>query len=263
MRGANYPAVTDKDIFNALIPLPPLSEQQRIVARIKECMERVEEIEKLRAEAEADRNSLLQALIDAELDGANGGRHAFADVCSIQSALIDPTGTQFLESIHVGGANIESGTGVLLNLKTSREEKLKSSKFPFNSGMVLYNKIRPYLRKVARPEFEGICSADMYPLLPDKQKLLKDYLFYILLSGDFTRYAIQGSNRAGMPKVNREHLFKYVFTLPSIDQQKVICTKLDQAFSAFLSIKQELSTQEQSERLLRDAILRKAFSGEL
>jgi type I restriction enzyme S subunit len=103
----------------------------------------------------------------------------------------------------------------------------------------------------------------MYPLLPDKQKLLKDYLFYILLSGDFTRYAIQGSNRAGMPKVNREHLFKYVFTLPSIDQQKVICTKLDQAFSAFLSIKQELSTQEQSEKLLRDAILRKAFSGEL
>ena len=38
MRGASYPAVTDNDVYEAIIPLPPLPEQRRIVARIEELM---------------------------------------------------------------------------------------------------------------------------------------------------------------------------------------------------------------------------------
>jgi type I restriction enzyme S subunit len=61
MRGANYPAVTDKDILSAKIPLPPLAKQRRIVARIKECMERVEEIEALRTESYNECSIVLRA----------------------------------------------------------------------------------------------------------------------------------------------------------------------------------------------------------
>src|SRR5262249_9064397 len=48
MRGASYPAVTDRDVLDARIPLPAMEEQRRIVARINECMERVDEIDGLR-----------------------------------------------------------------------------------------------------------------------------------------------------------------------------------------------------------------------
>ena len=47
---------------------------------------------------------------------------------------------------------------------------------------MLYNKIRPYLKKVARPDFSGLCSADMYPLEVDSEKISRDFLYYILLS---------------------------------------------------------------------------------
>lgn len=45
MRGATYPAVADSDVLDAVIPLPDVTEQRRIVSRIKACMERVEEID--------------------------------------------------------------------------------------------------------------------------------------------------------------------------------------------------------------------------
>lgn len=38
VKGALYPAVTDKDVRNQIIPLPPLTEQQRIAARLNKQM---------------------------------------------------------------------------------------------------------------------------------------------------------------------------------------------------------------------------------
>lgn len=62
MRGATYPAVTDSDVMEAAIPVPPVSDQKRIVARIKECIERVDEIDKLRALSDAESRILLRSI---------------------------------------------------------------------------------------------------------------------------------------------------------------------------------------------------------
>ncbi len=50
----------------------------------------------------------------------------------------------------------------------------------------------------------------------------RDFLFHMLLGYDFTEYAISGSDRAGMPKVNRNHMFAYSFQLPPLEAQKEI-----------------------------------------
>ena len=263
-RGANLPRISMSEIWKHDIPVPSSREEQcRIVGRIKECMERVEEIQNLRSETTKERNALLESLIEAEFQSAAGDAVVFEEVCGITSELADPRKPGFIDSIHVGGANIESETGRLIDLKTSREEKLKSAKFPFDPSMVLYNKIRPYLKKVARPDFRGICSADMYPLSPEPAVLDKDYLFFLLLSRDFTRYAIDGSNRAGMPKVNRKHLFAYRFNLPPLDQQQQIAERLNEALTTLGIMRAEYLAMQTDESHLRGAILRKAFAGEL
>lgn len=263
MRGANYPAVSDADVLDAVIPLPELDDQRRIVARIKECMERVEEIESLRKASLTERTYLAESLIEAELANLEGDEVAMADVCEITSRLIDPREAQYQPVLHVGGANIESKTGRLIDLKTAAEENLKSGKFSFDGSVVLYNKIRPYLMKVARPDFSGLCSADMYPLTPNAERATRDFIYYILMSRRFTDYAISGSNRAGMPKVNREHLFAYRFKLPSLNVQQQICEHLDSAVEAVHLLGQEMSSTEVEFAQLRESILRKAFAGEL
>ncbi|ODA32135.1 restriction endonuclease subunit S [Planctopirus hydrillae] len=263
-RGANLPRIAMSELWEHEIPAPTsLDEQRRIVKRINECLSRVDEISILRAASLRDREHLLESLIEAELRAADGEDVALADVCSIESPLVDPRESRFQQRLHIGGANIESSTGRFVDLKTAREEKLKSSKFTFDSRMVLYNKIRPYLKKVARPDFEGLCSADMYPLLPDGHKLSRDYLFYLLLSRSFTRYAIDGSIRAGMPKVNRDHLFSFTFKLPSFEKQQSTTRILDGAFIVVEQLRRDMLSTSIEVGALRESILRKAFAGEL
>lgn len=260
---AVIPIINQEKIKQIPISYPSINEQHRIVARIKECMERVEEIEGLRTEAMQERDYLLESLIEAEYQEAEGEKVTLADVCSITSSLVDPREQQYIDLLHVGGGNIEAKTSKLFDLKTAREEKLKSSKFTFDGSMVLYNKIRPYLMKVARPDFSGLCSADMYPLFPDPKKLTRDYLFYLLISRNFTNYAIAGSNRAGMPKVNRKHLFAYQFTLPTIEKQHQITEALDSVVSAVEGLRADMTESASEANALRESILRKAFAGEL
>ena len=262
-RGATIKGVTTQVLDTLEIPLPPLVEQCLIVARIKECMDRVDEIETLRDESIKERAFLSESLIEAELHTLDGSSVHMSDVAEITSPMVDPRNAQYQSLLHVGGANIESKTGRLVNVKTAAEENLKSGKFTFDQSMVLYNKIRPYLMKTARPDFSGLCSADMYPLSPKAGRITRDFLYYVLMSRQFTDYAISGSNRAGMPKVNREHLFAYSFTLPSIEVQERITAQLDIAVQAVLDLEGEMTTAQTETSVLRDAILRKAFAGEL
>ena len=84
---------------------------------------------------------------------------------------------------------------------------------------------------------------------------------YILLSDDFTDYAIKGSARAGMPKVNREHLFAYECFIPNTKEQGLISSRLD-ALSEKCKILQ--ANYEKTLSLcddLKQALLRKAFNG--
>ena len=123
---------------------------------------------------------------------------------------------------HVGGEYRESHTGNTLGVRTAKELGLISGKYLFDER-VLYSKIRPALNKVSIPDFQGICSADIYPLRPSSHELCRQYLVYILLSDDFLEYATKHSDRSKIPKVNRDSLLAYRLVLPSRpEQQKIV-----------------------------------------
>jgi len=264
-RSTTLPSLTKRDLYTLKIPLPPLNEQKRIVARLDALFTRIDTaITHLQQTLELSKALFASALsTEFQSRDKNWQPVQLADVCSITSKLSDPREPEYIDMIHVGGANIETLTGRLRKLKTAREEKLISGKFPFDARMVLYSKIRPYLMKVARPNINGLCSADIYPLTPNSEVLVRDFLFYLLLSEDFSTYAIQGSSRAGMPKVNRKHLFSYKFSIPPIEEQKKITDRLDALSERTRSI--ESSTQEKLNDLasLKASLLDAAFKGQL
>ncbi|MPN22136.1 hypothetical protein SDC9_169519 [bioreactor metagenome] len=203
-----------------------------------------------------------QALAEAMTPKEGWKPTILEDECFIASSLVNPQEEKYRKLLHVGGGNIESSTGQLQNLLTAEQEKLVSGKFLFDSSVVLYNKIRPYLRKLARPDFSGLCSADMYPLMP-KAKNSRDFLFFLLLTDNFTNYANKHSARAGMPKLNRESLFAYPFAIPDSAEQQNIADKLDKLFDIGQQMQaqhDEISTDCDE---LKKAILTKAFAGEL
>ena len=245
------------------LPLPPLPEQQRIVTILDQALAAID-----KAKANAEQNlqnakELFESYLQGVFENGDWETKTFDEVCEISSKLIDPKKPEYQDLIHVGAGNIESITGQLSDLKTAKEENLISGKFLFDESMVLYSKIRPYLMKVVNCEFEGLCSADIYPLRPFEKVISKDYLYHLLLSKEFTDYAIMGSQRAGMPKVNRKHLFAFRFKLPPYQEQLTIVRQLD-ALRAETQ-KLEAVYQKKIDDLdeLKKSILQKAFAGEL
>jgi len=245
--------------------IPPLPEQQRIVGILDDA---IDGIATVKANAEKNLKN-ARALFESHLQsvftqrGEGWVEKKLGDICAITSTLVDPRKDEFIDLTHVGAGNIKPQTGVFVELKTAREEDLISGKFLFDESMVLYSKIRPYLMKVARPRFNGLCSADMYPLAPFPNEITRDYLFHLLLSNHFTDYAIQGSARAGMPKVNREHLFEFRVWLPAVKKQKELASKLDALHEETQRLEsiyqQKLATLDE----LKKSLLHQAFSGEL
>ena len=245
------------------IPLPPLPEQHRIVSILDEAFIGIE-----KAKTNAEQNlkntkELFESYLREAFENENWETKTLNEVCEISSKLIDPRKPEYQNLIHIGAGNIETYTGKLADLKTAKEEKLISGKFIFDETMVLYSKIRPYLMKVVSCEFQGLCSADIYPLKPFEKIIIKDYLYHLLLTKEFTEYAILGSQRAGMPKVNREHLFAYKFRLPSIDEQKDIVTKLNYLKQETQKLEEIYKKKLEDLEELKKSILQKAFTGEL
>lgn len=263
--GATFKELSGGKLKEVPIPVPPLPEQQRIVATLDEAFAG---IATARAAAEQNRQN-ARALFESHLQSVFSQRgegwvsKVFSEVCEISSALVDPRKDEFLDLLHVGGANIESKTGGLLELKTAREEGLISGKFVFDESMVLYSKIRPYLMKVVRPDFRGLCSADIYPLSAKQGQVDRNYLFHLLLSPNFTDYANAGSARAGMPKVNRDHLFAYRCYFPPVEKQAELAASLDALQEETRRL--EVLYQRKLEALdeLKQSLLHQAFSGQL
>jgi len=247
------------------IPIPPLPEQKQIVAILDQAFAAINQakanIEKNIQNAKELFQSKLNAIFSQKGDGWE--EKQMDEICEITSKLINPQDPECQDLLHVGGGNIVAETGELIDLKTSKEEGLKSGKFAFDNSVVLYNKIRPYLVKVSRPDFNGLCSADMYPLSPIKKEITRDFLYFLLVSKDFTDYAIKGSARAGMPKVNRKHLFAYRFSLPSVEIQNILLKDLDFLRMKCRELDLEYSKKLQNLEELKKSLLQKAFAGEL
>ena len=201
--------------------IPPLSTQQSIVSEL----DKINELIRLKKEQLKDYDNLAQSIFYEMFGDEKYERRKLKDIVKVKSGQVSPLEDPYCDMVHVGPANIESNTGRLINLKTAKEENLISGKYLFDSSMVLYSKIRPNLNKVTIADFEGICSADMYPLIPSKS-IDKKFLLFILKQKEFLSYAIANSGRANIPKINREALLEYSTILPPLSLQLQFAERL-------------------------------------
>lgn len=158
-------------------------------------------------------------------------------------AKVDGTMTKEYEKYadypHIGIDSIEKNTGILSGYRTVQEDNVISPKYYFGPQHILYSKIRPALNKVALPDFEGLCSADCYPLLVTGMCDRK-FLAHVMRSDYFLDYVLSYSGRSQMPKVNRKQLEGFSFPCPPIELQKKFTVLIDQSDkSKFIGFKSQ------------------------
>lgn len=114
---------------------------------------------------------------------------------------------------------IESNTGKIINKVYANKTEIGNSTCTFNSNNVLYSKLRPYLNKVVLPDEEGYGTSELLPLLPDKEKINREYLAYTLRSDSFVRFINEKVAGAKMPRVSTKDLMKFKLPIPPLKLQ--------------------------------------------
>jgi type I restriction enzyme S subunit len=118
--------------------------------------------------------------------------------------------------------NIESKTGKIV----STDSEFEGNGVAFNVDDIVYGRLRPYLQKVWKAEFEGNAIGDFF-VYRVKDNCLPSYLKYVMLSDNFTSAANGSTYGAKMPRVASEFIANSVWFLPSLSEQQAIASYLD------------------------------------
>lgn len=181
----------------------------------------------------------------------------FNDSAIIESNLVSPF--KFPNLPHVAPDNIEKNSGKLLTTKTVLEDKVQSANHHFYAGQLIYSKVRPKLNKVAKVDFEGLCSADMYPLRP---LINIGFLQYCMLSEYFLTQVDKFDNRVKMPKINQNQLSQIPIPLPPLAEQHRIVQKLEQLLQVCDALQASIQESRGYNEQLLQQVLREALKGE-
>ncbi len=250
------------------VAIPSLPEQHRIVVRIKECMERVDEIEANATTVARELHALFPALLKerfAAIRDAHGAR-LLEEVADIRGGSSLPKGTGIDEGsasvllVKVGDMNAD---GNERTIETAREFLPMTNAgrgaieagaviFPKRGGAIATNK----KRLLGRP---ALLDPNLMAVVANREVLRPDYLYYWCLALDLSKL----SNGGVIPQLNRKDLAPLELPVPDIATQGQIVEALQQAEQHCSQLKIEFEGAQADRARLREAILRKAFAGEL
>lgn len=268
-RGANLPRISMAELWDHKVPVPPtLTEQRHIVARIKECMERVDEIEANATTVGRELDALFPALLNerfAAIRDANGAR-LLEDVADIRGGGSLPKGTAIDEGsssvllLKVGDMNAD---GNERTIETSREflPMTDAGRAAIEAGAVIFPKRGGAIatnkkRLLGRP---ALLDPNLMAVVAKREILRPDYLYYWCLGLDLSKLA----NGGVIPQLNRKDLAPLELPLPDIAAQGRIVEELQLSEQYCSQLKIEFESVRGDRARLREAILRKAFAGEL
>lgn len=236
-KGGSYPAVTDGDVLAQLIPLPPLSEQQRIVDILQEA----EEIRSLRAQAEAKTAELIPAIFHARFvrDQAHQYQplHKLTEVVS-GVAIGRKSRGMAIEVPYIRVANVQAGYIDLSEIKTTPATENEIEQYALQNGDVLLTEGGDFDKLGRGALWEGQVSPcihqnHVFRVRPNRKKLLPRFFAHYLQSarakGYFLRCAKKTTNLAS---INLTQLMALPVPIVSLKEQKAFETEIESASKA-------------------------------
>ena len=183
-------------------------------------------------------------------------RVPLGELCQVDRRVVRPSDSEFSDLPYVGLENVESQTGRILRPLGGG---MKSAGFRFDKRHVLYGRLRPYLNKVAVPNFPGQCTSEIIPLLPRKGES-RILLACALRQPAVVDFAVRNSAGARMPRINIERLLEFPVSVPDSPAER---KRLGDSLSANLrrAEKMKAAMQAQAEAIaaLPESILAKTF----
>lgn len=142
--------------------------------------------------------------------------------------------------------NIEPGSLCLSSMGSSIG--VQSNKYIFRKEDILFGTMRPYFRKVAKPNFYGVCSTEFSVIRP-KIKDDNEFIFYFVAQQPFIDYATTNS-KGDRPRTKWKYISQYSSRIPSQSIRKEIGDLLSKYDSLIQNNLRRIEILEESARLL-------------
>jgi type I restriction enzyme S subunit len=267
--GSTQEALTDSKIGEIEIPLPPLSEQHRIVDKLDALMEKVERnkqrLDKIPTLLKRFRQSVLAAAVSGD-----GNEVSSKDVCSI--IQIGPFGTQLHKQDYIKNGiplinpmHIQNGL-ILEDMKYSiTKEKFNTlSNYHLLMGDVIMGRRGEMARcaLITKRENGWLCGTGSL-FFRSNELILPEYLFLSLSNPSTKEFLENESLGTTMNNLNLGIANKIPINLPSIEKQKKIIENVHFLFEYANKIEARYTKAKAMLDKLSQSILAKAFRGEL
>ena len=142
-----------------------------------------------------------------------------------------------------------------------RESDVKSSKTAFKVGDILFGKLRPYLRKGASADFDGVCSTDILAFRA-KTNCVSDFLTFVIHSDEFITHAKSTTSGVQHPRTSWPSLREFRLSLPPLSEQKQIAHILSTVQRAIEEQERIIQTTTELKKALMHKLFTEGLRGE-
>ncbi len=266
-RGATIQGITRQVVSSLTIPLPPLSEQRRIV----EVLDQADALRKKRADADAKAERILSALFykmfgDPATNPKGWDRGKLGDVI-----VETQYGTSIRADTNSGGIavlrmnNIDSlGRVDLQDLKYLTLDEKEFQKYRLELGDILFNRTnsRELVGKTGlwQGQIEAVSASYLIRVRVDRQRVLPEYIWAYMNTPYIKQVLFEKARRAiGMANINAQELRALPALIPDFSAQQLFAKKLASLNGI---VKRFSNVREQIDHLFQ-TLLHRAFSGDL
>jgi len=266
-RGASYPAVSDKDVKDFEIPLPPLKEQKQIVTTLDKAFK---QIDQAKANLEKNLNNakeLFQSKLN-EVFSQRGEGWEEKRLEEITTKLGDglhgtPKYREDGEYYFINGNNLDNGK-IIFKERTKRVSFEEYNKYKKDlTERTVFVSINGTLGNIAFYNNEKVILGKSACYFNLREEINKYFIKYFLSSPSSIKYLHASSTGATIKNVSLKTMRGFKINMPSVESQNKIVKELDNLNE--LSNNLQTHYQEKLNNLeeLKKSILQKAFKGEL
>ena len=255
-------------------PLPPLTEQQRIVTEIEHWSALINEIKQGKADLQITikqtKSKILDLAIHGKLVPQNPNDEPASELLkriNLKAEItcdnahseklpqnwiwvkgkniflpMKSTKPKYKEFKYIDIDSIDNKRYVIRNIKTIKTLNAPSRASRYTQkNDVLFSMVRPYLRNIAKVVIDNcIASTGFYVCSCIPHILNPDYCYYLMISD----YVVNGLNQFmkgdNSPSINKGHIDEWLFPLPPLPEQQRIVQKVENLFSFLDNIQKAL-----------------------